>query len=220
MGKIYVPSKGPDEWRELLADRDKHWKPKYSAHALAHCWEKANGLPVEISHLFAPQFSIVELLLAIPEYKVALPGGGRESQNDLFCLLKADGQLMALMVEGKVDEPFDRSVGDWLVDASPGKRERMSFLCQTLGLSEPVPPDIRYQLLHRTASALITAKRFGAGKAAMIVHSFSPSRKWLADYQAFVRLWGIETEPSRLEAVKVPDGRDLLLGWASGTLPG
>jgi hypothetical protein len=74
-----------------------------------------------------------------------------------------------------VDEPFAQLLGDWLVNASPGKLTRLAFLCNVLGLEErTLPHDIYYQLLHRTASAVIEAKRFKTDLAVMLVHSFSP----------------------------------------------
>lgn len=81
MTKILVPTLGADDWRRFLADPEKHWKRGYSAMAAALSWEAANGVPPEISELFGGS---LELLLAIPEHKVALPGGGRESQCDVF----------------------------------------------------------------------------------------------------------------------------------------
>jgi len=63
----------------------------------------------------------MELLLAIPEYQVKLPGGSRSSQNDLFVLARAfDGGLAAIMVEGKASEPFCETLEIWLKGASTG----------------------------------------------------------------------------------------------------
>lgn len=169
-------------------------------------------------NLFVPHFSEVELLLAIPEYKVALPSGTRESQNDLICLLRANGLPMVLMVEGKVEEPFDRPLEDWLADASDGKRERLSFIAQTIGLQEPIPPTIRYQLLHRTASAVLTARRFGAHKGAMLVHSFSQFKSWFADFKTFAALWNKKIEHDQMAVITLPYGFELFLGWSTGQL--
>ena len=58
----------------------------------------------------------------------------------------------------------------------------MNYLCALLGLGELPHPQIRYQLLHRTASAIIEARRFKTDEAAMIVHSFSPSKMWFDDF--------------------------------------
>ncbi|HEY3778439.1 MAG TPA: hypothetical protein VGL35_10320 [Rhizomicrobium sp.] len=102
-----------------------------------------------------------ELLLAVPEHKVALPGSRRgESQNDLFLLARIGSETFAITVEGKVNESFDKPLDEWLANASEGKRERLAFLCEILELISPIPGDIPYQLLHRTASAIIEARRF------------------------------------------------------------
>jgi hypothetical protein len=53
------------------------------------------------------------LLLAIPEYKVSLPGWGAASQNDIFCLARTQHGLVSIMVEGKVNEPFGPLVKEW-----------------------------------------------------------------------------------------------------------
>ena len=45
-----------------------------------------------------PALEDVELLLAIPEYKVSLPGGGAASQNDIFCLARNRHGLVKLSV--------------------------------------------------------------------------------------------------------------------------
>lgn len=146
--------------------------------ALAQSWEAANGLPHEIAALFAAIDDDNELLLAIPEHKVPLPGALRgETQSDLFALVRSGSKTLAVSVEGKLDEPFGPTMGDWLVNASPGKLERIAFICELLGLQMPLPDDLHYQLLHRTAAAMIEANRFSTNAAAMIVHSFSPSGK-------------------------------------------
>ena len=64
-----------------------------------------------------------------------------------------------------------------------------SHLGTLLGLTS-VPDTIRYQLLHRTASAIIEAQRFNADCAVMLVHSFSQSGEWFQDYAAFVEVMG------------------------------
>jgi hypothetical protein len=157
-----------------------------------------------------------ELLLALPEHKVPLPGSSRgESQSDVFAIIRAGHQTFAATIEGKVDEPFGSRVCEWLQDASPGKRERLTFICEMLGLAEPLPDDIYYQLLHRTAAAMIEAKRFKTNAACMIVHSFSPSAKWYEAFERFACLLGVRAERSSL--LSVP-GRSppLYVGWAVG----
>jgi uncharacterized protein DUF6946 len=176
MGKVYIPTTGPDDWRRFLADPTKQWRTGFSAKTLAHCWESAKGLPPEIASILRPHGDDVDLLLAIPEYNVSLPPVSRgESQNDVFALARAGGRTFAIMVEGKVSEPFGETVGDWLQNASDDKHERLDFICKLLGLTS-LPDHTYYQLLHRTASAVIEARRFKTDAAAMIVHSFSEGK--------------------------------------------
>lgn len=221
MSRIYVPTTSVESWQALLADPEKHWKTGYSAKSLAYCWEEANGFPAEINDLFAsaPELGLkdIELLLAIPEHKVPLPGGNTQSQNDVFVLGKAAGQLVSIAIEGKVLEPFGPTVGEWIAGGSSGKHERLNYLKKVLGLTGDIDPNVRYQLLHRTASAVIEAKRFNAPKAAMIVHSFSQTSEWFDDYANFLKLFGLTSQVDELVGVGERDGVELLLGWAKGS---
>ena len=70
------------------------------------------------------------------------------------------------MVEGKVSEPFDKTIAEWREDNSEGKHIRLKFLLDELGLEENKQINtIRYQLLHRTVSAIIEAEKFKAENA-------------------------------------------------------
>ncbi len=218
MNRFPGPTAGPDTWKQWLAKPEKHWKPGYSAWALAHAWEAAIGFPPEISALLAtdPHLTGADLLLAIPEYKVDLPGGVRPSQNDLLCVCRTNAGLATIAVEGKVDAPFDKTLEEWRRDKSPGKRTRLQYIIRTIGLKTRPPGTIRYQLLHRTASALIEADRFHAADAAMIVHSFSPEQASLGDYQAFLGLFGKKGNVGQLVSLGTPNGIRLWAGWAQG----
>lgn len=121
-----------------------------------------------------------------------------------------------MTIEGKVNERFDVRTDKWLVNASIGKQERLQFLCDAVGLSVQAVHSLRYQLLHRTASAIIEADRFKTDFAAMIVHSFSPQKMWFEDYANFAAALGQAAEPDRPVWILLPTGRCLLLGWASG----
>lgn len=218
MNRFPGPTQGPESWKQWLAKPDEHWKPGYSAWALAHAWEAAGGFPPEISALLAsdPELAGASLLLAIPEYKVELPGGTRASQNDLLCVCRTKSGLATIAVEGKVDEPFDKTLDEWLQDESRGKTKRLRYLTRTIGLETPPPGGIRYQLLHRTASAVIEAERFHAQGAAVMVHSFSPTQTSLGDYQAFLALFGKTGGPGQMVALGSPGGIRLWAGWAQG----
>ncbi len=222
MGKFFVDGEettGPEDWKVLHPER--HWKTGYSAKALAYSWESANGFPEEVREVFRDsQFGNVELLMAFPEYQTPLPGGRRSSQTDLFVLAEGAGDLVVIGVEGKVSEDFDKLVEDWLGDApTPGQERRLSFLKQKLQVEECDVGKIRYQLLHRTAAALIEAERFNARWAVMLVHSFSQEDEHFEDYQDFLDLLGCDGEdatPNSVTYVGDKDGIDLYLAWVRG----
>ena len=212
---ILRPMSDPDEWQAGLA-RPHHWQPGYSAMETAHAWQQATGAPPEIAALLPPD---AELVQAIPEYPVSLPGGGRPSFTDVFALFSEPGGLHVAMIEGKRDESFGPTLSDRLAEASPGVLARRDFLLSTLGLeTEEVPGTIRYQLLHRTVSALLTARRFHARRASVIVQSFSAQARWFEDFAAFGALLGAEVAPNRLVPTRIDAPVPLHLGWATAPL--
>jgi hypothetical protein len=218
MKRIYSPTSSPEDWRKLLASPEKHWKPGYSAWELAHCWEAARGFPASFQTMFAsfehPALQKPELLFAIPEYRVGMPGGGHASQNDLFVLAKAgDGNLLSITVEGKVNESFGPTVKAWFKNPSFGKQKRLTFLLANLGLTDKFLDNIRYQMFHRTVSAMIEAKRFNAPYAMMIVHSFSPDETGFDNYQAFLGLFGKSVQMGHLVELPVSGSIRLFSGW-------
>lgn len=214
--QLLVPSTGPEAWGSRLARPDLQWKPGKSAWAVAHAWHDAHGLPPEVSAALSTAFRGVELLIAIPEWKTSLPGGGAASQTDVWALCGTDTGLASVAIEGKVDEPFGPTVGEWLREASPGKRERLDYVYGLLGLTTPPPDAIRYQLLHRTASAVREAQRFHAAHAVMLVQSFQQGDRWFEDFAAFAAVLGASPEKGKLVAVPSHAPCTLHLGWVRG----
>lgn len=178
-----------------------------------------------------------------PEVKSVLPGGNRCSQTDLWVLasrpvapfahlgddedpdwISIDAnstyafaeprELVSIAVEGKVREDFGPLMSDWLKNASLGKQSRLRFLCHRLGLTvESLPGSIRYQLLHRTVSALIEAEKFCVKHALMLVHSFDPNDCGFRDYQAFASLLGAEAAANSVVSAGERSGIQLHLAW-------
>lgn len=223
MNRIYIPADKPDDWQQFLVEPERQWKTGYSARTLAHCWHTADGFPAEISHVFntSPFTALhnAEPLLILPEHKVPLKGRGPESQNDIFVMAKAkDGDLISIMIEGKVEESFGNPLGKWK-SANSGftenKRERLDDLQNQLGLTA-IPDDIYYQLIHRTASAMIEARRFNARYAVMLVHSFSPTGSWFEEYARFLNLFGVVAEKDTLHHLNTVDGIYLYAAWVTG----
>ena len=218
--RIMVPTIGVESWRELLADPQKHWKPNYSAQAVAETWEKANGVPDEIARVLQESndggFRNASLAIAIPEYKVDLAGGTRPSQNDVFAVLSGPAGLITMMVEAKATEDFDVTLGEWKAKTSEvGGVARLKDIEDTLGLGREIPDEIRYQLLHRTASSVIEAKRFHAPYAVVLIQSFEPddSRNHYGDFSDFVALYGKQAQKNTLIELAKPQGIRLFAAW-------
>lgn len=218
---VYAPISSPEEWKNLLAEPEKQWRTGYSARTLAHCWLASDGIPAEITSLLAtsqvPALRRILPLIVIPEHQVPLPpSAGHPSQNDVFVLAKADdGALVSMTVEGKVSESFDKTVGEWNKPGSAGKQERLTFLAQKLGIGQ-VPDQIRYQLLHRTVSAVLEAERFCARYAVMVVQSFSPTDEWFDDYDRFLATFRVQSQVGQLVKLQQPGPITLYAGWARG----
>ena len=217
MNRIYIPATQIADWQKLLAEPEKHWRAGFSAMAIAESWHHANGFPAAVSSVLkaaGEPLSSVTPLLIFPEHRVDLPPrGSRPSQNDVWVLARHDEGLASITVEGKVSEAFGPTVQEWQKSASEGKRERLDYLKGMLGLSRELPDALRYQLLHRTASAVIEAKRFRADTAVMLVQSFSGDDIGLQDYRAFAQLFGYDAPPDEVRRAATVDGITLYLGW-------
>jgi len=217
--RCYTPSKKKCDWRKVISK--SHWKPGKSAYEIASAWDESNpNLPPEISRLFGAP---VELLIATPEHSTPLKGRGGSSRTDVFALVCITGKKYALAVEGKVDEPFGSwSVEGWLKSKnySENRKKRLKHILGKLGgLSCQEVKDVRYQLLHRTACAVIEAERFNASCAAMIVHSFSRKSTGRKDFDEF--LDKMKAKPLIAEKfyevteLNIPSNISLFLGWAN-----
>ena len=217
---FYIPTDGPSSWQALLGDPVKHWKTGRSARTLAYCWDSAEGFPPEVSAVLDAssydELHDLQFVAGFPEHEVPLPGGRRPSQTDVFVLATGSAGLVSIAVEGKVDEPFGETVVDWLgSDPSPGKRKRLEYLCDDLlGITTQDALVLRYQLLHRTASAIVEATRFKAGPAVMLVHSWAPNLEGFDDYSAFVNALG--GSPEIDSVTRVTTVNDLYVGWVRG----
>ncbi|MCQ6281694.1 DUF6946 family protein [Bacillus sp. EB600] len=227
-GLIFIPSNGPEDWGDLLANKVKQFKTGYSAKTLAYSWEKQNGFPRDVESVFHASgielFKTIEMLLGIPEYRVPLPGGSRASQNDIFVLAKGKShqqeQLVAIAVEGKVSEDFGQTTGAKLgQEPSSGLRKRVNFLLETLGLDKLSSEElsvIRYQLLHRTVSSILLAKKFTAPNAVVLVHSFSEKDNGYKDYEMFLALFNLKAFKNRIIGPVNINEINVYFGWVCG----
>ena len=221
MSRVLVPSSGATDWKRLLADPDKHWVRGRSAYETAVSWERAQrserGIPIEIAAAMDEHAGLcgARLLLALPEHKVKLVGPGKASQNDVWALLRSRDGLISMAVEGKAGESFASTVGEWLQEASDAKKRRLEYLCKVLRIDCPPGPALRYQLFHRTASALIEADRFGASHAVMVVQSFRQDEGSWDDFGTFCQQLGATSVSGKLVEIRRATGPKLYLGWVS-----
>ncbi len=188
----------------------------------AACWEDSHPqLPAEVLAALGgasdPAIADLELLAAIPEWEVTLPGGARASQTDVLVLARNPLNLVVLGVEAKVDETFGPTMGQKRTRATGGQLDRIDYLESELGRTAPFPDTVRYQLLHRSVSALLTAREFHAPVAVMLVHSFSPASAWRDDFLAFCHELPCNALSADLFEVPRNNGPRLILGWCKGS---
>ena len=221
---ILVPAKSTEDWRMLLRDPVKHWRQGYSAKSLADSWQNEDGFPADVRQLFesasVPGINDAEMLLGIPEAETKLPGAGYPSYTDLFVLANSSDGLISMAVEGKVSETFGEKVDNWLHqdEHEANRRTRLDGLCKLLEIDVKDVMGLRYQLLHRTAAALIEAERFSASTVVMLVNSFSSEQEGFGDYVAFGKAMGVSVESGQLVDVGMRSGRRLLLGWLTSPI--
>ena len=186
----------------------------------AASWEAADDkLPSEISALLnaseQPTLSRLNLLAAIPEWQVKLPGGERPSCTDILAITRNDLGLCVIAVEAKVDEDFGPDLTEKRAEPSLGQKQRLDYLHTLLSVAK-FSDRIRYQLLHRTASALLAAKDFHAQSAVMMVQSFGSKTSVRSDFDAFCKELGATDLPGGLKVVSRFNEPRLFLGWCDG----
>jgi hypothetical protein len=225
MTRIFVSATSPGDWQRYVKDPAKHWRTGYSARTLAYSWNDSNGWPPEIQQLFAssPERSLrdAEPQLVIPEKITPVAGHGEPPHSDVFILAKAaDGQLVSITVKGKVDEPFgngNQSVSAWKRDGDlENRRKRLKELLDKVQLAEERADPVAYQLIQRTASAMIEAEIFNARYAIMLVHSFSPTHANFSAFEALAAAYGVAIQSEMLTEVARYHDIRLFIGWAQG----
>lgn len=217
MPRILACTACVDDWKAFLARPDRQWKDKYSAKSLATSWEHADGLPAEVAKAMAacPDGGLADPkpFLAIPEFRVDLPGGERASQTDLMVIGRAKGGPFVMAVEGKVKETFGETIKEWKKKASDGRKERWRFIRRVLGLDQKPAADLRYQLFHRAVSAVLTARRCHSPIAVFLVQSFSSNDEGFGDFEKFVALFGKAAAIDSIVPITRLDETQLYAGW-------
>lgn len=218
--RIFSRTSGGEDWQRLLAKPVLHWKKGASAMTAAAAWEDAaNRLPAEISALLTasaiPELTDLALLAAIPEWQVKLPGGTTHSATDILALCRNELGLCVIAVEAKVLEDFGPRLADKRRSPTLGQLERLEYL-RTLLRVKHFEDDVRYQLLHRTASALLTAQQFHAKTAVMLVHAFATPAERMTDFHTFNATLGAEQVAPGVWHVPAFTAPALYLVWCAG----
>jgi hypothetical protein len=220
MKRILIPTNSGSDWQPLLAKPLLHWKKGASAMTTAACWEAAAGeLPREISVLLDSSaleaLQNLKMLAAIPEWETELEGGVTTSKTDVMALCRNSSGLCVVAVEAKVNEDFGPLVGEKRKEASSGQSARLEYLRILLGITS-LSDSIRYQLLHRTASALLTARLFHADTAVMLVQSFGNKESLRADFDRFAEALAAQRVGSDMYSITAAESPKLFLAWCEG----
>ncbi len=215
--RLHVPVTKPRDVIPHLAKQEAHWRAGYSAQELAVAWVQAGkSFPKRVQSVLdtAPEYVGAELIDGFFEREVELGTAGRNSQTDLMVIAGLGSELGIIAVEGKAEESFAELIADW--NKTPGKQRRLESLCGTLELELADVERLRYQLLHRTASAIYEARRYRSRHAMVLVHSFSKTHRWFEDYVQFAAAMKMPLErPNTCSPARFLAGVQLRLAWVS-----
>ena len=196
--------------------------------ALADAWEHADRWPQPVAAALATDGDLteLELLLALPEHKVPLPGGAASSQTDLFVLARRSEASWSRSPWRA--RPRNRSARtpwpDGARTRASAEAERLAYLVDVLGLADddapradPLPAVASNRVGHHRGAPL----RRGPRRAARCTPSarphggsttLPPSRRSMALPSPRAR----PCEP--LSSARGPDDHVTLhIGWVSDT---
>ncbi|MGE0723512.1 MAG: hypothetical protein AB7O45_04010 [Alphaproteobacteria bacterium] len=163
----------------------------------------------------APEWRSARLIEGVFERRTELRSVGKPSQTDMMAVVSVGSDRALLAGEGKVDEPFGERVDAWRAKGG-GRPRRLAALLATLEVAAADVDGLRYQLLHRTCAAIYEARGMGFDRAAMVVHSFSPSHAGFDDFSTFAAQLGVSVDtPGGISAPIRREGVQLRLGWAA-----
>jgi hypothetical protein len=209
----------PEDVIPHLGKGELHWRDGYSAKAVCESWFNANDIPSLVRRVLegADEYKGAQLVDAWLERCTHLPWGrGNPTQTDLLAVLAVGDELAVLAMEAKVRESFGPYVKDWLAEGGDNREERLHGLCGLLDLDIETTSELRYQLLHRTAAAVLEAKRYRSRHAAMVVQSFCPDRTGLSDFQSLAQAMGFgQIDADSVSSPKSLDSVDLRVGWVA-----
>lgn len=185
-----APLIDPVHVKPLLRDPDLHWKQGRSAYEAAHSWIPAGlyaqgGWPPKVREAIcaAPEWSNTSIVAGFFEHATALDTMTGPSNTDVLLVCNNGSNLGVAAIEAKAGETFGERVQEW--KTTEGRERRYLWACDFFGVDPGECQLLRWQLFHRTAAAVLEARRFCARDAVMVVHDFSSTNASLHDFQAF-----------------------------------
>jgi hypothetical protein len=180
-----TPIQSVDDWFKYAPPKmgEKHWKAGHSAKELAKAWFRDGfaRVPAELELLFRshPITDGVVVEIGIPEKQTPLDDFKGETRNtDLMLSGHTRDARVVVGIEAKADEPFGNLIAEELEKSKqkPTSKvpDRIDLLSRSI-FGRPVDEGIsqlRYQLLHGVAAALIEAKERNAGAAVFVGYEF------------------------------------------------
>ena len=180
-----------DHWFAVAPPKggEAHWRTGRSARELADAWCGSAGpcVPDEVDQLLRSHPDLVDVIVerAFPEQQIRFDDLRGEPRNaDLAIEARDRNGVVAITIEGKADESFDRRVSAVLQSAVEriATDERTAAIVRAESLSAALLPawrtglahlgGLRYQLLTGIAGTLAWAQEIGATRAVFAVHEF------------------------------------------------
>lgn len=180
-----------EDWYRLAPPKKgaAHWAPGRSAMACAEAWCPPGGprVPPEIDALLLthPLTQGTTIQVVEPEVQIRFDRFGGEPRNaDVVCLAEGPAGRIAINIEAKADEPFDRLVHEVIADVARRicNDESSNGIARVQQLAKGLLPkrapgtaslgELRYQLLTAAAGTLAHAIAYKAAVAVFLVHEF------------------------------------------------
>lgn len=189
-----------EQWLALAGPKggETQWVDGRSAKECARAWLGGPDLfPTEIAQLLEQiGGGPLEVEQVEPEALLAFDGHGGPRNADIAVWAKDAKGPVAITVEAKADEPFDKLLPEVLAAglerrlelSTSGALARATDLSKALFWpregGQPGLDRIRYQLMTATGGTISMAERHGASRAVVIVHEFRSEQTSLAKLNA------------------------------------
>lgn len=195
-----------------------HWGERSSTKRCFKAWSHCQSLPQSIRDCLegAPEWRGFELARADLEARVDIDAHRNITRDDVASLFTRGHRRGIVIVEAKnEDEDFGVPSGH---STYPGYK--LDTFAETIGLSTGALVRIKGQLLARTSSAIVRAKKSSASHAAVVVQCFGSNAPRRREMNALLEVFGVgELSSSGMSAPVALNGVNLRFGWAQTPIP-